>query len=371
MFLIQAADLHHLFQSLANRGYTVIGPTVRDGAIVHDVLRGPEDLPVGWHDEQDAATYRLHRRMDGEFFRYTVGPIAWKKFLYPPRVRLFSLHKNGRGYSVSGDGATEGPQRYAFIGVRPCDLHAIQLLDKVLLTDPYRDSIYAGRREQMCVIAVHCTHPGGTCFCASMKTGPTAETGYDLAFTEICGEQYHYFTVDVGSMIGSEIIEEIPHRTAEDVDRSRTHSLQASAAGRMGRILETTHIKEFLQDRLEDPYWDNVAQRCLTCANCTMVCPTCFCTTVEDRTDLTGDYAERWRRWDSCFTLDFAKVAGGNFRSSARARYRQWLTHKLASWVDQFDAFGCVGCGRCITWCPVGIDLTVQVTAMRQQGEPV
>jgi formate hydrogenlyase subunit 6/NADH:ubiquinone oxidoreductase subunit I len=370
MFILQAADLEHLFQSLADHGYAVIGPTVRDGSIVHDTIRGPGDLPVGWHDQQDAATYRLHRLENREFFHFTVGPIAWKKFLYPPRIRLFSLDRAGKGFSMSNDGAPAGTPPYAFIGVRPCDLHAIHVLDKVLLAEPYRDPLYARRREQMCVIAVHCTHPGGTCFCASMGTGPSAEGGYDLALTEIHAEENHYFTVEIGSATGAAILDGIPHRAAEDIDRTRAQTLRESAAAHMGRTLETEGLKVVLQDRLEDPRWDEVAQRCLSCANCTMVCPTCFCTTVEDRTDLTGEHAERWRRWDSCFTMDFARVAGGNFRSSTRARYRQWLTHKLASWVDQFDAFGCVGCGRCITWCPVGIDLTAQVAAIRR-GEPV
>jgi sulfhydrogenase subunit beta (sulfur reductase) len=364
MFVFQAKDLDRLLQSLIHRGYTVIGPTLRDGAIVHDTLRGAGDLPVGWRDKQDAATYRLHHTGDGEFFHYTVGPIAWKKFLYPPRVRLFSMSRSGKSFSVSPNGEHMETPRYAFVGVRPCDLSAISLLDRIFLAGPYDDPGYRERRRQVFLIAVNCAEPGATCFCGSMGTGPFAERGYDLAITEVCGDDDHYFTVEVGSPAGAEVLEDVPHREATERDRQRAASFRETAAAHMGRSLETGSLKEVLQDRLEDPLWDEVAQRCLTCANCTMVCPTCFCTTVEDRTDLTGEHAERWRRWDSCFTMDFARVAGGNFRSSTRARYRQWLTHKLASWVDQFDAFGCVGCGRCITWCPVGIDITAEAAAL-------
>ncbi len=102
------------------------------------------------------------------------------------------------------------------------------------------------------------------------------------------------------------------------------------------------------------------------------MCPTCFCTDTEDVTDLTGDHAERWRRWDSCFSLDFSFVHGGTIRSSTRSRYRQWLTHKLGTWWAQFGESGCVGCGRCIAWCPVGIDLTEEVAALETAApEPV
>ncbi len=364
MFVLQAKDLNTLLQSLIRRGYTTIGPTVRDGAIVHDVIRGAHDLPVGWRDQQEAAMYRLHQTEERGFFHYTVGPIAWKKFLSSPRVRLFSMSRTGKGFSVSANGEhTEAP-RYAFVGVRPCDLHAIGLLDRVFLAAPYDDPLYRERRRQAFLITVNCAYPGATCFCTSMGTGPFAEHGYDLALTEVCTDDDHYFTVEVGSPTGGAILKDVQCREAAETDRMRAGSLRQTAAARMGRSLETGSLKERLQARLEDPRWDEVAQRCLTCANCTLVCPTCFCTTVEDRTDLTGEHAERWRRWDSCFTMDFARVAGGNFRSSPRARYRQWMTHKLASWVDQFDAFGCVGCGRCITWCPVGIDITAQAAGL-------
>ncbi len=140
----------------------------------------------------------------------------------------------------------------------------------------------------------------------------------------------------------------------------------ANTAAHMGRRMDTSNIKELLYRNLDHPRWDNVAARCLTCGNCTMACPTCFCTTVEDTTDLTGTRAERWRRWDSCFTMDFSYISGGSIRASSKSRYRQWMTHKLASWIDQFGTSGCVGCGRCITWCPVGIDITEEVYAIRE-----
>ena len=199
-----------------------------------------------------------------------------------------------------------------------------------------------------------------------MQTGPRAESGFDLALTEILDEQQHYFVVEVGSDLGIEILRAVPHRAAGEPDMRRAEEVVANTAAHMGRSMDTRGIKELLYRNLDHPRWENVASRCLTCTNCTLVCPTCFCATVEDTTDLTGEHAERWRRWDSCFTMDFSYIAGGSVRPSTKSRYRQWMTHKLATWIDQFGTSGCVGCGRCITWCPVGIDITEEVRAIRE-----
>jgi ferredoxin len=198
-----------------------------------------------------------------------------------------------------------------------------------------------------------------------MGTGPAVESGYDLALTEVLADDRHYFTVAVGSDAGAEILDAIPHRDAQSAEEEAAKAVVQRAARNMGRSLDTTDIRDLLAENLEHPRWDDVAERCLTCTNCTLVCPTCFCSTVEDVTDLTGERAERWRRWDSCFSLDFSYIHGGSVRVSNRSRYRQWLTHKLGTWIDQFGSSGCVGCGRCITWCPVGIDITEEVAAIR------
>src|SRR5262249_35805261 len=160
--------------------------------------------------------------------------------------------------------------------------------------------------------------------------------------------------VEAGSPRGNEILTELDLREAQAAETGSAAAVVERTATSMGRSMNTQDIKDLLYSNLEHPRWDNVASRCLTCANCTMVCPTCFCMSVEDVTDLSGDHAERWRKWASCFTMDFSYLHGGSVRSSTRARYRQWMTHKLATWIDQFGTSGCVGCGRCITWCPVG-----------------
>ncbi|HEY7347659.1 MAG TPA: 4Fe-4S dicluster domain-containing protein [Ktedonobacterales bacterium] len=362
--ILESQDFQQLIDALLKRGYCVLGPTVRDRAIVYDEVRSATDLPIGYTDEQDGGIYRLKKRADRAFFGYAVGPQSWKHFLSPPTLRLWQARKDEGGFHLEQD-EQEIP-KFAFLGVRSCELHAIAIQDKVFMHGPYVDLVYQARREQALIIAINCAQAGGTCFCVSMQTGPKVTDGFDLALTEILDGERHYFVVEAGTALGGEILEELPHHKATDQEKAAAEQTVERTTSQMGRTLDTTDIKELLYRNLEHPRWDDVARRCLTCANCTMVCPTCFCTTVEDVTDLTGELAERWRRWDSCFTMDFTYTAGNSIRGSTKARYRQWMTHKLASWIDQFGTSGCVGCGRCITWCPVGIDITEEARAIRK-----
>jgi sulfhydrogenase subunit beta (sulfur reductase) len=369
MHVIDLKDFNNLFTLLSSKGYTLVGPKVHQGAIVYDVISSLADLPRGWIDQQDPAVYRLRPSSEESYFGYVVGPQSWKKFLFPPRLRMVAARRVGKGFEIVAE--EEEQPRYAFIGVRPCDLQAIAIQDKVFATGEYVDPTYMARREQAFVVAVNCTRPGGNCFCTSMGTGPKALSGYDLVLTEMCTQGPHVFMVESGTERGSAVLAELPHRDAEQGEIDELNRIMDEAATQMGKTMEAGTVSQFLRENLEHPHWDDVANRCLACANCTLVCPTCFCSTVEDLTDLAGDAAERVRRWDSCFTSDFTKIAGGNIRLTTRTRYRQWMMHKLAHWVDQFGVLGCVGCGRCITWCPVGIDITNEVNRMRQATAPV
>ena len=355
--------LQGIIDGLARRGYRVIGPTVRDGAIVYDRIARLEELPVGWTDQQDGGRYRLERRDDEALFGYAVGPHSWKRFLHPPIQHLWQARRDGNGFTVAGDEATSEP--LAFIGVRACELHAIVIQDRVFLSGPHSDNAYKIRRDHAFIVAVNCGQAGGTCFCVSMKTGPKVEAGFDLALTELLEEDRQLFVLEVGSAAGADVARELPAQPATEEQVGAAERVVARTKGQMGRSLDTNGLKGLLQGNPNHPRWDEVAARCLTCGNCTNVCPTCFCTTIEDTTDLAGSTAERVRRWDSCFILDFSYIHGGNVRSSSRSRYRQWMTHKLAHWIDQFGSSGCVGCGRCITWCPVGIDITEEAAAIR------
>lgn len=361
--LLDRDGLNALVAALVAQGRTVIGPTVRDGAIVLAELTSADELPYGWGVELDAGRYRLVPREDAAAFAHSAGPQSWKSYLHPSREQLWSADRTPEGEVSFTPQEPEVPS-YAFLGVRPCDLRAIAIQDRVLTGGRYADDGYGRRRCKALLIAVECTEPGATCFCVSTGGGPAADPGYDLALTEIVDESGHRFLARVGSEEGAELLEQVPHRTADPVTQGTADAAVDAARDRMGRSLPPVDLRALMGSSTTAERWDDVAARCLTCGNCTMVCPTCFCTTTEEVTDLTGDHTERWQRWDSCFDLDFSYLHGGPVRSSARSRYRQWLTHKLSTWYDQFGTSGCVGCGRCITWCPAGIDITEEVAAL-------
>jgi sulfhydrogenase subunit beta (sulfur reductase) len=367
-FRIETAAVQSLIEALHQRQYNVLGPTLRGGAIVYDTIASVADLPKGWTEEQRPGHYRVRERGDDMLFGFTVGPQSWKKFLFPPVLQLFSAKRSSKQFTVtanSDEKTIEHSKPLAFLGVRSCELHAISIQDKIFSTGGYQDPHYSEIRKRLFIVAVNCSVCAETCFCTSMETGPKAKGGFDLLLTEVIDKKDHFFTVEVGSPAGDKILKTIQHRPAKPDEVSNAQSVVDRTASAMTRTLDTTGIKDLLYSNSEHPEWDKVAERCLSCANCTMVCPTCFCNTVEDTTDLSGSTALRTRTWDSCFTLGFSYLHGGSVRTSTKSRYRQWMTHKLAAWIDQFGTSGCVGCGRCITWCPVGIDITDEARVIR------
>lgn len=357
-------DFPAFFAALREAGYDIVGPTVRDGAIVYDRLGKVEDLPVGWTDQQGPGRYRLERRSDQALFGYNVGPFTWKKFLFPARERLWTARRDGESFAVDPE-PTEGPA-LAFFGMRACELAGLRVTDRVFQGGPIVDPSYAARRARILRIAVECGQAGANCFCVSMGTGPAVGPDVDLALTEILSPGPHRFLVRVGSPAGAAILAKVPLGPAGAAEEETAKAIVDRTAGSMGRTMNAVGLRDLLRDNLEHPRWDDVAKRCLSCTNCTMACPTCFCSTQEEVPNLDGTRVERWRHWDSCYNLAFTELHGTSVRKSGLSRYRQWLTHKLGTWNDQFGTSGCIGCGRCITWCPVGIDLTEEVAAIRR-----
>ncbi len=374
---LEKPRLQELLDLLRQAGYRTIGPRVADGAIVYDELESVAQLPLGILDEQDGGQYRLTSDPKAGYFDHVVGPHSLKNYLFPPRETVQELVQLGAGWEPQPP-PPPGPP-IAVIGVRACDLHALAVQDRVFLEGPYVDPGYQSRRERLFLAAVNCRRAAATCFCHSMRTGPAVPSGFDLALTELDDR----FALEIGSAKGSELLARVdwPPCTRAEIEQAREQprnlerelhrrsAASESADPPRPRSLDTTGIRDLLLGNLTHPHWQQVAERCLSCANCTLVCPTCFCSSVEETADLTGEHVRRERVWSSCFNLEHSHLSSGAVRNSIAARYRQWLTHKLASWIDQFGTSGCVGCGRCITWCPVGIDLTEEVAALRRATE--
>ncbi|HUH62201.1 MAG TPA: 4Fe-4S dicluster domain-containing protein [Terracidiphilus sp.] len=354
--------LQRIFDHLCESGFQLIGPTVRDGAIVLDSIRNLSELPAGWALEQKAGSSRLLRTHATDYFAFTVGPHSWKRYLFPPQVEMLTARRNGNGWVF--EPTIDDTPPFAFIGVRSCDLHAIAIQDDVFVNGSVRDPHYAHRRERAFILAVNCSTVASTCFCTSMNTGPRARSGFDLVLTELPDS----FAIEIGSEAGSNVFAGIDWQPASAFDVGRVSQITQRTERQITRQVTTSDLPQLLYNRIDHPYWDKLAARCLSCANCTLVCPTCFCSTVEDSSNLSGTHTKRTRLWDSCFILDFSHVHGGNIRPTTKSRFRQWMTHKLAAWIEQFGRSGCVGCGRCIAWCPVGIDITEELSALRSLG---
>ena len=358
--VIPVEGLDELIGGLRSRGYQVWAPRERDGALSLGPIATAADLPRGRVESAEAGTVRLVDGPRDAVFDHTLPMQSLKSLVYPAQERLYSTGAD----MVAEDEPVEAPP-VAVIGARPCDLAALDTLTAVFEGGPFVDARYVRRREALLLVAVNCMRPADTCFCASTNTGPRAEGGFDLVLDELIEADRHVFLVAAGSARGEEILNDLSGEPAGEADLTAARDGSRACADAQHRRM-AEGVEQLLKRNLEHPHWAVVAERCLSCANCTMVCPTCFCSTVEDRSSLDGAEAERWRRWDSCFTLDFSYLHGGAVRTETASRYRQWITHKLAHWHDQFGMSGCVGCGRCIGWCPVGIDITAEVAALAQ-----
>jgi ferredoxin len=365
MVAIEKRELHKLFDLLAEQ-YSVIGPCLKNEVIVLDEINF-DDIPAGYKDIQGPGSYRSTKE-NNNIFSFAIGPDSCKKFLHRPHRTVGDFERGKRGITVIPH--EEEKQHYAFFGIRACDLTALKILDRVFSgnTDPGYE--YNSLRENAFIAALNCSNPGNNCFCSSTGSGPEATNGFDIAITELTD----VFLIEAGTEKGKYFTERLTSREAAAAENEEKKRLIDGCAASMTKKMKTDDLPGFLYRYFDPSHWHEVAGRCLACGNCTQVCPTCFCNSTFDHVDLSGmkkfnAYAgQRLRTWDSCFSTNFARVHGGNFRASRWARYRHWLNHKLGYWIEQFDIIGCVGCGRCITWCPVGIDITEELQNLRNKA---
>ncbi|MEJ5367509.1 MAG: 4Fe-4S dicluster domain-containing protein [Bryobacteraceae bacterium] len=354
-YRLDEKGLGALIARLRERDYQVYGPRVEDFALHWRPISSVEDLPRGWTQELAPGRARLAPGESAALFHHWTCAEGLKAILHLPVVRILAAERNNGAFRILDNPLPA--EKCAFLGVRPCDLAALAILDRVLLGDRYADDIYRARRQNAFLVAVHCLQSAPVCFCASLGTGPRARAGFDIALAEFVESGAAEFFAEAGTAAGLEVLESCG-ATPAPPEWSRAVEESCARAAAQTRRLDIHAAPQLIDAVFDSPQWDAVARRCLACGNCTSVCPTCFCVNYEDRTSIDGRLAERWRVWDSCFTQSFTYIHGGSVRSSVKSRYRQWLSHKLARWQAQFGTPGCVGCGRCIAWCPAGIDIT-------------
>lgn len=356
------SQLQNLIDALQQAGFSTVGPQVRDGAIVYDLLTSAQQLPWGIREHQSPGEYRLETLTNNKAFSWANGPQAIKPILFKPRETVWRVERNSnRKLEFIPHPATETP--VAFIGARACDLAAMAIQDKVFLAKDGTDVRYQSRRESLFVIGVNCTYSSSNCFCVSAGTGPNITQPFDILMTEL----EDGFLVKSGSERGHILLSALKLKSASKHQCSDAmHNVDEAAQMQTKQIPMNNkrELRDLLFANLGHERWEQVADRCLSCGNCTAVCPTCFCHSEVDKPSLDGKSSEHQREWDSCFTEGHSKLAGKTIRETTSQRYRQWLTHKVGSWFDQFGTSGCVGCGRCTTWCPVGIDITEELAAI-------
>lgn len=352
------ADLGQLFDVLRDAGYRVVGPRIDQGAITFQDVEAVDDLPVGVTNDNAPGRVRLQEIDSARHFSWSNGAQTIKPLVYAPRESLWQVKKTEQGIQFVPTVPTLKP--VAVFGARACDLAALSITDKHFLGNTYHDAYYAARRDSLFLIAVNCTHPASTCFCASTGDGPEVKAGADLVLDEL-DEGY---LVQAGSERGTALLAKLPLTAAAATQQQVAVQQREACVQGQVRTMPSQPALQGLMQRLEAPGWERIAEACLACGNCTAACPTCFCHRETEQPALDGSHSQHSREWDSCFNMDHSYIVGEVVRPDIARRYRQWMTHKLATWVEQYGRTGCVGCGRCTAWCPAGIDFVQEAQAM-------
>ena len=354
---------HQHFQQLIDAlladAWTCIGPVVRNDVIEFHEFTHVDELPRGVEDRQSPGHYELIQAEHNRYFSWASTSQTVKPLTFAPYEPLWRCSRSDTGELVFETHQHE-PPAIAVLGIHACDLAALKLQRQHFVDKAPPDDAFKARDDRLFIIAVECSHAADTCFCASTGDGPNVRDGYDIVLHELDDG----FLVRSGSKRGDAILDNCTLQDIRDLQMAQAAKQTETVIQRQQRSLPAGDVPQRLMHNLQHSHWHDIAQRCLACGNCTAVCPTCFCHQQHDDYDITAGTSTHSREWSSCFTHDHGYLAGFNLRSQIDHRYRQWLTHKFASWHDQYGRSGCTGCGRCITWCPVGIDVTRELAVL-------
>jgi len=368
-YFLPYEKFNELLKILNDKNYECIGPQVKNHAIVFDTLDDIKQLPWGIQETQSPGDYQLHQTGKKQAFAWANGPQAIKPLIFKAEEPMWRVKRDKSG-KLNFERFKPAIKQQAIIGAKACDLAALAVQDRVFLKDKYQDAHYKARREALFIVGVNCSYASSNCFCVSTDTGPKITQYYDLVLTEI----EDGFTIKQDSVKGDEVLQNLHLNPCDKLQLQAAEKVTQQAINRQTKKMpknNTSALLPLLMNNLDHPRWDEVADRCLSCGNCTMVCPTCFCHHEIETMHVDATNSTHSREWDSCFTTGHSYVHGKVIRDDIKSRYKQWLTHKLATWWEQFDTSGCVGCGRCISWCPVGIDLTEEVAAISGESNVI
>jgi ferredoxin len=352
------AQLQQLFDVLHQQGFACVGPKQADNAIVYAEIQGVDDLPKGLEVDQSPGQFSMQQQEHDRHFSWANTAQAIKPLSFTSREVLWQCEKDAQG-NLHFKQHMPPSRAIAIIGARACDLAALRLQEQHFLNPYAEDPWFKQRIGNLFIVAVHCSHAAATCFCHNTGDGPRASRDFDIAMHELD----QGFILEAGSYSGEKILRKLALDKITAQHSKLAEEQINTTISRQTRTLPA-EVKDILLQRLEHPHWEKVGERCLSCGNCTAVCPTCFCHQQHDEFSMANNTGSHYREWSSCFTHNHGYISGHSLRPTTARRYRQWLTHKFANWYEQYGRSGCVGCGRCITWCPVGIDVTVELKAL-------
>jgi ferredoxin len=311
---------------------------------------------------QGAVEFETVESAAGICLDYRNTRLPAKRLFFPPSEALLRFDFKAAPERQVAEAPSDTHPTILF-GVRPCEARSLTLLDRVFLGDDYRDPYYAARREATTVVALACSTAAPTCFCTSVGGSPRDHIGADLLLTDV-GDA---FLVEVVSDRGEALLSgfSLPGADIETIERAERAGAQLAAS--MPLVVALDRIGSLDVHAFDDPCWQTIAERCLACAACSFLCPTCHCFDIQD--EVIAQQGRRVRNYDACMFAQFTLHASGhNPRTDKSQRVRQRLLHKFAYFPDNFGAVACVGCGRCIRACPAGNDIRQWLRVVGQVG---